>query len=108
MSLVLTRIAEQHDAKVLRRGVVLMDNAQEATEPQADVMASFFLAVGMIACEFATQGRELLPIVTEAAPERGRLEAAMSASGTNQTGIRPSGSTAGGGTRRGWLTTTGP
>jgi len=49
---------------------VLMDNAQEAAEPNVGVVASFFLAVGMLATEFATGGRQVIPMVIEAAPER--------------------------------------
>lgn len=68
---VLTRIAEQRDAKVLRQAsIVLVDNAQEAAEPRVAVVATFFLAVGLLASELAAQGSELISIVTEAIPER--------------------------------------
>lgn len=67
----LSRIAEQHDVKVLRQaGVVMMNAATEASQSGVLAVISFYLGVSLLQSELAEQMRELIQSAAEAAPDR--------------------------------------
>jgi tetratricopeptide (TPR) repeat protein len=85
----LARIAGTRDAKTLRRaGIVLLDHAQREEYPEVGIVASFFVAIGMlIDPEFSEQGRELVADVVTYAPHE--MTASVLLTCQRLAGVRP-------------------